>query len=312
MSAPTGVSPSTSVPAVRVKGVTKTFGKGGAAVAALRGVTMTIPQGQLIMLVGPSGCGKTTLLSIISGVLDADAGEVDIFGQPWTELSTDKKTKLRGELVGFVFQQFNLIPTLTAAENAAVPLVIQGMSLNKAMTRATEALASVSLGDRGSAMPTQLSGGQQQRVAIARALAGRPRLLVCDEPTANLDAKTGQQVMEIVRNATREVQSDDSGREFRRTVIVVTHDPRIFHYADRIEEMEDGKLKDHPSDFVMQEAQWVPHYEDEPAASGGTGVPPVSAASAEPNAQAPPIAGKAGNTGGTPVPPFPPQGRPPQ
>jgi len=256
------ISTQTLIPAVRVAGVTKTFGKGGAAVAALRGVTMTIPQGQLIMLVGPSGCGKTTLLSIISGVLDADAGEVDVFGQPWMQLSTDKKTKLRGELVGFVFQQFNLIPTLTAQENAAVPLIIQGMSFPKAMARAAEALASVGLGDRGAAMPTQLSGGQQQRVAIARALAGRPRLLVCDEPTANLDAKTGQQVMELVRNATREIQTDDRGNQFRRTVIVVTHDPRIFHYADRIEEMEDGRLKDHPSEFVMQEAKWVPSYEN--------------------------------------------------
>jgi putative ABC transport system ATP-binding protein len=263
-----------AVPAVRVKGVTKTFGKGDAAVAALRGVNMTIPQGQLIMLVGPSGCGKTTLLSIISGVLDADAGEVDIFGQPWVKLSTDKKTKLRAELVGFVFQQFNLIPTLTAAENAAVPLVIQGMSLPKALKHGQEALASVGLGDRAGSMPAQLSGGQQQRVAIARALAGRPRLLVCDEPTANLDAKTGQQVMEIVRNATREVQTDNNGREFRRTVIVVTHDPRIFHYADRIEEMEDGRLKDHPSEFVMQEAKWVPHYDNDADAAPAAARPP--------------------------------------
>jgi putative ABC transport system ATP-binding protein len=254
------ISATSSVPAVRVAGVTKTFGKGQAAVAALRGVSMTIPQGQLIMLVGPSGCGKTTLLSIISGVLDADAGEVEVFGQAWSKLSTDKKTKLRGELIGFVFQQFNLIPTLTAAENTGVPLVIRGASLPSALVRAREALASVSLGDRGGAMPTELSGGQQQRVAIARALAGRPRLLVCDEPTANLDAKTGQQVMEIVRNATREAQTDGQGRQFRRTVIVVTHDPRIFHYADRIEEMEDGRVKDHPSEFVMQEAKWVPTY----------------------------------------------------
>ncbi len=237
--------------AVSCRGVAKSFGRGQASVKALRGVDIDLHTGQLIMLVGPSGCGKTTLLSVISGVLDADEGDAAIFGVPWKSLGRDAKTKRRGELVGFVFQQFNLLAPLTAAENVAVPLLIRGVSNREALRRASEALAAVGLGERVNAFPRQLSGGMQQRVAIARALVGRPRLLVCDEPTANLDAKTGQSAMELIHQASRTL--DDQGRD--RCVIVVTHDNRVFHYADRIEQMEDGQFRSAPEDFVLQEAK---------------------------------------------------------
>lgn len=255
-----------TVPAVRLRGVRKTFGHGAAAVPALRGVDMTILPGQIVMLVGPSGCGKTTLVSIISGVLDADGGEVEIFGQSWAGLSPGRKTVMRGELVGFVFQQFNLIQSLTARENVAVPLIISGVRYREATARADEILAAVGLGDRLEELPQNLSGGMQQRVAIARALVGRPRLLVCDEPTANLDARTGQSVMDLIHAASRE--KDAAGHT--RCVIVVTHDTRIFHYADRIEQMEDGRVLAEPSELVRQEAGHVPHYDPEPE-NGGAG-----------------------------------------
>ncbi len=224
--------------AIRLEGVTKSFGEGRAMVRALRGVDLLVEDGTLLMLVGPSGCGKTTLVSVISGVLDADGGAIRVFGRQWSDLSREAKTSLRRELVGFVFQQFNLIPTLTASENAAVPLLIRGVARREALARSVDVLDSMGLRDRADALPAELSGGMQQRVAIARALIGRPRLIVCDEPTAALDAVTGQSVMSLIHGATREL--DDQGR--RRVVIVVTHDNRIMHFADRIERMEDGRL----------------------------------------------------------------------
>jgi len=236
--------------AVRLAGVTKSFGSGSLTVAALRGIDLQITAGQLVMLVGPSGCGKTTLVSVISGVLDADQGRVELFGVDWKSLSGEQKTGRRAELVGFVFQQFNLLAPLLAWQNVAVPLMIRGMKQRDAKPMACDALSAVGLGDRTTARPSELSGGMQQRVAIARALVGKPRLLVCDEPTAALDAKTGQTVMDLIVGASKRV--DDAGKGC--CVIVVTHDNRIFHYADRIEEMDDGKLKDKPADFIMAEA----------------------------------------------------------
>ena len=244
--------------AVKLENVSKTFGKGDNAVPALRGVSMEIAPGRLVMLVGPSGCGKTTLVSVMSGVLNADDGLVEVFGHRWRDVSSDKRSRLRGELVGFVFQQFNLISTLTAAENVAVPLFIRGENRDVAMKLAFEALDNVGLKHRGNARPSQLSGGMQQRVAIARALVGNPALLVCDEPTANLDARTGQLVMDLIHAASR--STDAAGRQ--RCVVVVTHDARIFHYADDIKEMEDGRLKTEVSHFVAEEAKWIPNYED--------------------------------------------------
>jgi putative ABC transport system ATP-binding protein len=250
--------------AVRVRGVTKSFGVGSARVAALRGVDMEVQAGQLVMLVGPSGCGKTTLVSIISGTLDADEGVCEVFGQDWRTLRGDAKTGRRAELVGFVFQQFNLLAPMSAIENVAVPLTIRGVRRREALARAAAALEAVGLGQRLDARPAQLSGGMQQRVAIARALVGQPRLLVCDEPTAALDAHTGQQVMALIHEASRGL--DDAGRS--RCVIVVTHDNRIFHHADRIEQMDDGLIKARADEFILQEARHVHHYDDEPAQPG--------------------------------------------
>ncbi len=253
-------------PAIRLRGIHKTFGTGAAAVHALRGIDMDIAAGQVVMLVGPSGCGKTTLVSVISGVLDADRGDAALFGVEWRTLTTDQKAARRADLVGFVFQQFNLLAPMSALENVAVPLVLRSVPWATALERAAAALEAVGLGKRLHARPAQLSGGMQQRVAIARALVGRPRLLVCDEPTANLDAATGQASMELIAAAAR---AGDARHPC--CVVVVTHDNRIFHYADRIEQMEDGLLRETPEDFVLQEAR---HHYNYPAASASVAPPP--------------------------------------
>lgn len=219
--------------AVQCLGVTKSFGQGDSQVQALRGIDLNVPLGELNLLVGPSGCGKTTLISIIAGLLNPTSGTVRVLGNELTKLRSGQVTRFRGNRIGFVFQQYNLLPTLTAAENAAVPLFIAGWPRAKAVSRAKETLAAVGLGDRVKSLPSQLSGGQQQRVAIARALVHEPQLLVCDEPTAALDARSGQTVMDLLRKVA--VQPD-------RAVIVVTHDSRVYHFGDRIIEMEDGKI----------------------------------------------------------------------
>jgi len=185
-------------------------------------------------LVGPSGCGKTTLISIIAGLLDPTAGEVSLLGQNRRNLSGSRLVRFRAENVGFVFQQYNLLPSLTAVENAAVPLLIRGVRRSEAIERAMGLMTEVGLRDRAFALPAQLSGGQQQRVAIARALVNEPRLLVCDEPTAALDAHAGRTVMNLIKRVT--VRGD-------RAVIVVTHDNRVFDLGDRIIAMADGLVE---------------------------------------------------------------------
>lgn len=219
--------------AVRIRGVTKHFGAGDQKVLALRGVDWDVYQGQMSMIVGPSGCGKTTLLSVIAGILDCDEGEVNIFGSEITTMRDRQKTRFRAENIGFVFQQYNLLPALTAAENAAIPLVIAGWKKEKAVQRARDVLNSLGMSKKTESLPSQLSGGQQQRVAISRALVHEPRLLVCDEPTAALDHETGLTVMELLREAA--VRAD-------RAVVVVTHDNRVFHFGDRIARMDDGVI----------------------------------------------------------------------
>jgi putative ABC transport system ATP-binding protein len=220
--------------AVICRGVTKAFGEGEAQVMALRGVDVEIPSGELSLLVGESGCGKTTLISIIAGLLDPTAGDVSVFGEDLAGMSGRRKVAFRGANIGFVFQQYNLLPSLTAAENAAVPLLIANVPRRQAVERAASMLNRLGLGSRVNALPSQLSGGQQQRVAIARALVHEPRLLVCDEPTAALDAASGRNVMELVRRIA--VQPG-------RAVIIVTHDSRVFDFGDRIIHMSDGRVE---------------------------------------------------------------------
>jgi len=218
---------------VTCRNVAKDYGAGAALVHALRGVDLEIAPGELTLLVGPSGCGKTTLISIIAGTLDLTGGDVSVLGHELNQMSKSEKTFFRARNVGFVFQQFNLLPSLTAAENVSVPQVINGRSKAEAVARASEILKAVGLADKTNALPSQLSGGQQQRVAIARALVHEPRLLVCDEPTSAVDAKAGHAIMELIRQVA--VQPD-------RVAVVVTHDPRVFDFADRIVTLEDGRV----------------------------------------------------------------------
>jgi putative ABC transport system ATP-binding protein len=225
--------------------LTKDYGTGDARVRALRGVTVDISPGELTLLVGPSGCGKTTLISILAGTLDATQGEIEVLGVPLNKLSKSAKTEFRAQNVGFVFQQFNLLPALTAAENVAVPLVIRGDSKANALHQARRLLDEVGLGDRSDALPANLSGGQQQRVAIARALVHEPHLLVCDEPTSAVDAKTGHTVMQLIRELALNPE---------RVAVVVTHDARVFSFADRIITLEDGRVA---NDERVQQAHEV-------------------------------------------------------
>ncbi|MFM8380146.1 MAG: ABC transporter ATP-binding protein, partial [Planctomycetia bacterium] len=216
--------------AVHCRGVTKDFGAGDSLTRALRGVDLDVPYGELLMLVGPSGCGKTTLVSIVAGTLEPTAGTVGVLGHDLAAMSNGRKVRFRRDNVGFVFQAYNLLPALTAAENAAVPLLIAGWRRKAAVEAASDVLDTLGLGDRLANLPSELSGGQQQRVAIARALVHEPRLLVCDEPTSALDAENGRITMELIQRIA--VQPD-------RAVIVVTHDSRVYSFADRIASMED-------------------------------------------------------------------------
>ena len=219
--------------AIQCDDVVKTYGAGESRVTALRGIDLDVRMGELMMLVGPSGCGKTTLISVIAGILDQDSGTCRVFGEDLHEMRQRAKTQFRGEKIGFVFQQFNLLPTLTAAENVAVPLLINRVPRGAALERAKAMLAKVGLGDRTKAFPSQLSGGQQQRVAIARAMVHEPKLIVCDEPTSALDHETGHKVMELLREVAL-------GPD--RALVIVTHDARIFEFADRIAKMDDGRV----------------------------------------------------------------------
>ena len=220
--------------AVLCRDVKKTYGTGADRVPALRGIDLEVRTGELLMLVGPSGCGKTTLISVMAGILDQDQGDCHVFDRDWVRMSSREKTDFRGRSVGFVFQAFNLLPALSAAENVAVPLLIQGVPRREAVERARAVLERVGIGDRWNALPAQLSGGQQQRVAIARALVHEPNLIVCDEPTSSLDQETGHKVMELLREVA--LAPD-------RALVIVTHDARVFEFADRIARMNDGRIE---------------------------------------------------------------------
>lgn len=219
--------------AVRCRGIVKEFGSGETRIRVLHGIDLDIETGSMTYIVGPSGCGKTTLISVIAGILSAEEGEVELFGTRLGALSATRLAQFRAETIGFIFQQFNLLPALTAAENASVPLLVNGASEAQALRKARELLAAVGLEQHMDKFPAELSGGQQQRVAIARALVHEPRLVISDEPTASLDAHAGQRAMELLREHA--LRPD-------RAVIVVTHDNRIFHFADRIARMSDGRI----------------------------------------------------------------------
>jgi putative ABC transport system ATP-binding protein len=219
--------------AVEAVAIRKSFGKGEARVEALRAADFEARFGELTFLVGPSGCGKTTLISVIAGLLDHEEGELRVLDEDLAALRHGQRLELRRRDLGFVFQQYNLLPALTAAENVAVPLLAAGVKRREAVARASTLLDSVGLGSRLRALPSELSGGQQQRVALARALVHEPRLIVCDEPTAALDHKTGDAVMSLL--ATHALAPE-------RAVVVVTHDTRVLHFAHRIAHMDDGRI----------------------------------------------------------------------
>ncbi len=227
------MNPESKQIAVRVNGLCKGFGKGSTRIEVLHDIALDAYAGEMLFIVGPSGCGKTTLLTLIAGMLDADKGEVELFGMNITRMTPAQRTACRRDNIGFIFQQFNLLPTLTAAENAAVPLLIQDKPRAPSVKKAEELLTGLKLGHRLTAYPSSMSGGEQQRVAIARSVVAGPRLLICDEPTASLDGETGHKVMEDLRHSAL---SDG------RCVLVVTHDNRIFSFADRIARIEDGRI----------------------------------------------------------------------
>lgn len=219
--------------AVVCRGVQKSFDEGSTRLHVLRGVDFEARYGQMTFLLGPSGSGKTTLLSIIAGLLHHDEGSVQVLGQDLSKLRSGQGALFRLYNVGFVFQQFNLIPALTAAENAAVPLLAAGAPRRQAMERAKALLADLGMAHRADVLPNKLSGGEQQRVAFARALIQDPKLVICDEPTSSLDGSTGRHVMDLLRKIA--VQPD-------RAVLVVTHDARILDFADCVAEITDGLI----------------------------------------------------------------------
>jgi putative ABC transport system ATP-binding protein len=230
MSAATETKQST---VIRARGLSKTYREGSAELCALSDIDLDIHAGQLTLLMGPSGSGKTTLLSILGCILRASSGRLELLGEEVTSLPESSLPRLRRDAIGFVFQGFNLFPTLTAAENVALAMDVRGTRGSVARRRAEELLAEVGLQDRMRAFPADLSGGQKQRVAIARALAGDPPVLLADEPTAALDSTSGRAVIELLQRLAR---------RRARAVVMVTHDPRVLSYGDRILHLEDGRL----------------------------------------------------------------------
>jgi len=220
---------------IQTENLTKIYGKGSTAVTALDHVNLQVKQGEFVAVMGPSGCGKSTLLHLLGGLDQPSEGQVLIEGTPLAEMSDDHLTELRRRKIGFIFQFFNLIPVLNAAENAALPITLDGVKQADARARASEWLERFGLSDRMNNRPDQLSGGQQQRVAVARALVAGPALILADEPTGNLDTRAGDEIANLLR---------DVSKKYNRTVIMVTHDPRIAAYADRIIFLKDGKVID--------------------------------------------------------------------
>lgn len=219
--------------AICTRGITRDFKAGQQTITVLHGIDLEVRPGELTYLVGESGSGKTTLISIMCGILWPTLGDVRVFGTDIYALRDTQLVEFRLKNIGFIFQQYNLIPSIDAASNAAVPLIAQGMNRAEARERAVAILEKLKIADQARKLPNQLSGGQQQRVAIARALVHEPRLVVCDEPTAALDAASGRRVMDLLREVA--VAED-------RACVIVTHDNRIFDLADRILVLEDGRI----------------------------------------------------------------------
>ena len=234
-STPTSHSPSDPERiAVSCRKIIKDFRSGQTRLRVLHGIDLDVYFGEQLFIVGPSGCGKTTLISIMAGLLMPTEGELTVLDVNLRRLRGGKLVDFRSKNLGFIFQQFNLLPSLTALENAAVPLVVQGYRYGHALKAAKVLLERLEMGPHQNKYPNQLSGGQQQRVAIARSLVHQPRLLICDEPTASLDAQSGRAVMEMLRELA-------TSRD--RAVIVVTHDNRVYSFADRIAHISDGQIR---------------------------------------------------------------------
>jgi putative ABC transport system ATP-binding protein len=223
--------PGTEDGAVSCRELSRRFGEGDASVDALRGVTLNFPKGQLTAIVGPSGSGKSTLMHLLAGLDKPTGGSAWIDGVEVTALDDKGLTKLRREKLGFIFQFFNLVPVLDAAENVELPMRIAGNDVDPAWR--DRLLETIGLADRATHRPAELSGGQQQRVAIARALISRPAVVFADEPTGNLDSKSGSGVLELLRRSVD---------EFGQTAIIVTHDPKVAAYADRVIVLADGQV----------------------------------------------------------------------
>ena len=223
--------PETDFAAVSATALTRTYGEGGSAVHALRGVSINVPRGQFTAVMGPSGSGKSTLMHILAGLDAPTGGSVEIAGRQVVGMDDNELTRLRRDHVGFIFQFFNLLPMLTAEENILLPSQIAGREADS--DRLEQILAQVDLTDRRSHRPSELSGGQQQRVAVARALVGSPTILFADEPTGNLDSKTGEEILDLIR------ESVDS---YGQTTLMVTHDPAAAAIADRVLFLADGLI----------------------------------------------------------------------
>ncbi len=219
--------------AIKANALIKWFGEGETKTTAVKSASFEANFGELLYIVGPSGSGKTTLLSMISGILKPNEGNVLVEGKDIWEMKSDDIADLRLHKIGFVFQDYHLFPRLTTVENVAIPLILKKMDWNEAIKVAMEYLDIVGLKDRAQLPPVKLSGGEQQRVAIARAIAGKPDILIFDEPTASLDGDTGKKIVEFIK--TKILNPD-------RCVIIVTHDSRIYEFADSIMKMEDGKI----------------------------------------------------------------------
>jgi putative ABC transport system ATP-binding protein len=231
---PAGPMPGDHGPVLELRDATKTYRQGRREVHAVRGVSLVVEPGEIVVLLGPSGSGKSTLLHLLGGLDRPTSGQALFEGRDLATMSDDELTLLRRDRVGHVFQFFNLLPTLTAAENVALPLLLGGMRRADALARADEGLAGVGLSDRAGHFPDEMSGGEQQRAAIARALAVRPRVLLADEPTGNLDSAAGAEVLKVLRAMT-------AGGE--RSVVMVTHDERAAEVGDRRVRLRDGRIE---------------------------------------------------------------------